>query len=165
MRGSLVIQVGIIRRPCVCHTEEAGCEIQKQQNEIQSEFLKSSLSPSACQTSSPVIDPSLSVASNIILLDVQMNGPSAQVTEKDALTEMNQHSYEICDSISARLVSDTTTTIDYTRYVNNYDIWWNSSQAMEKQRNIVHTSIPSRPITAAKVAHFLNHEISHLKPF
>ncbi|KIJ40892.1 hypothetical protein M422DRAFT_256075, partial [Sphaerobolus stellatus SS14] len=117
---------------------------------------------SAFHTPSPAIDPSLTIE-NVISQDVQLAGHYSSQAEVDALVEMNRHSYQISDSISARLVSDTTTSADYAQYVNNYDIWWDNFQAMEKQSNIAHTSTPSRPITAAKVAHFLNHEISRPK--
>ncbi|KIJ50007.1 hypothetical protein M422DRAFT_245796 [Sphaerobolus stellatus SS14] len=107
------------------------------------------------------IDPSLGSPYAISASAATSAVTSENVTLQDSLTAMNLQSYEIRDSISANLVSDTTTSVDYGHYLKNYDTWWYKFQYLEIQNNPGYISIPPRPITAAKVAHFLNHEIQH----
>ncbi|KAI0072908.1 hypothetical protein K474DRAFT_1711186 [Panus rudis PR-1116 ss-1] len=60
-------------------------------------------------------------------------------------------------------LSDKGTSKSYAQHVRNYMTWWSLYQQEENEKNPARILIPTEPITSAKVAMFLQHEISHPK--
>lgn len=80
-----------------------------------------------------------------------------------SLAELEVTSHAIRMALAAKEQSDKGTANSYTRHVNNYLKWWASYQAGECQQNPSRIPLPAEPITAAKVAMFLNYETTWLK--
>lgn len=73
----------------------------------------------------------------------------------DALEE---RSHAIRQAIAAEEQSDKETGVTYTRHVNNYQLWWDASQARLLLDDPFHTVIPALPIIPSKVTLFLEYE-------
>ena len=56
--------------------------------------------------------------------------------------------------------SDKGTGVAYARHVRNYGKWWDGYQASRLKEDPSWSQIPAFPITAAKAALFLDHEVS-----
>lgn len=59
--------------------------------------------------------------------------------------------------------SDKGTGIAYARHVQSYSEWWDGYQASRLEEDPSWSRIPTFPITAAKAALFLDHEVSRMK--
>jgi len=84
-------------------------------------------------------------------------------TLQESMAELRRTSYEIRDTVSADLVSDTSTEKNYRRYIDSYDSWWFGNEEAKRLDKPTYVCIPSRPIAATKVAHFLNYELRRPK--
>ena len=58
---------------------------------------------------------------------------------------------------------DKGTSVAYARHVQNYSRWWDGYQASRLEADPSWSQIPAFPITAAKAALFLDHEVSRMK--
>lgn len=57
----------------------------------------------------------------------------------------------------------TQTHRSYYRHVSNYEVFWEQLQRERRAADHAWTNIPAFPVTATKVAHFLQHELSREK--
>ncbi|KAI0073663.1 hypothetical protein K474DRAFT_1602967 [Panus rudis PR-1116 ss-1] len=80
-----------------------------------------------------------------------------------SLEELDLASHAARKEIVAHQQSDKGTSTAYSRHLANYLKWWATYQADEDKKNPARVAIPAEPITAAKVAMFLQHESSRPK--
>ncbi|KAI0073131.1 hypothetical protein K474DRAFT_261907 [Panus rudis PR-1116 ss-1] len=84
-------------------------------------------------------------------------------TLQASLADLELASHNVRREIVEQQQSDKGTSKSYARHVRNYMTWWSLYQQEENEKNPARIPIPAEPITAAKVAMFLQHEISRPK--
>lgn len=111
------------------------------------------------------IDPALAIpsASNMPAPPIANSASGDTWTLERSMEEIEQASFTIRDDVSFARMSDTTTNPNYFRYVSDYDTWWLTTESQKSKNNPGYVCVPARPITAAKVAHFLNYELHRPK--
>jgi hypothetical protein len=80
-----------------------------------------------------------------------------------AILEANSHTVRLRHV--RQVQGDKGTGDTYERCVNGYERWWSSDQLRQRELDPEWTLIPVFPVTPAKVAMFLEHEITHEKVF
>jgi hypothetical protein len=101
--------------------------------------------------------PSVSCSSLIPLQVPQPDGVPVSYTALDAAT----HAFRL-----AQVQQDHEskgTGVSYSRHIRHYAEFWDSYQVECRQKNPGHISIPTFPVTAAKVAMFLQQESTREK--
>ncbi|KAJ6533858.1 hypothetical protein DFH09DRAFT_970435, partial [Mycena vulgaris] len=78
-----------------------------------------------------------------------------------ALLESESHALRL--QSQAKEQEDKGTFKTYRRHFGSYQIWWDLSEAKKVSQNPHLVAIPALPITAAKVAMFLQYESSREK--
>ncbi len=92
--------------------------------------------------------------------------PAGQASDCDgagslAYIEAASHEARIRRAAAER--DDKGTGIAYARHVQNYSEWWDGYQSSRLLEDPSWSQIPAFPITAAKAALFLDHEVSRMK--
>ncbi|KAJ7201443.1 hypothetical protein C8J57DRAFT_1102934, partial [Mycena rebaudengoi] len=80
-----------------------------------------------------------------------------------ALTLLEAESHAIRLQSQVKEQEDKGTSKTYGRHLTSYQNWWDSSEADKVSKNPQVVAIPALPITAAKVAMFLQYESTREK--
>lgn len=84
-------------------------------------------------------------------------------TIQDSLSAMVDETHMNRLSLRAEMTAGKGTESAYLRHVKNYEKFMVADQAARVQHNPLWTSVPAHPITATKVAAFLQHETTRTK--
>jgi hypothetical protein len=103
-----------------------------------------------------------STSSSTNLLDPQ---PALSSPERllQSMKVLEAGSHELRLRISAQEQSDKGTEPAYQRHLKNYLAWWANDQAARTTQDPTWKEVPSLPITATKVAWFLEYETTREK--
>jgi hypothetical protein len=103
-----------------------------------------------------------STSSSTNLLDPQ---PALSSPERlqQSMKVLEAGSHELRLRISAQEQSDKGTEPACQRHLKNYLAWWANDQAAQKTQDPMWKEVPSLPITATKVAWFLEYETTREK--
>ncbi len=71
---------------------------------------------------------------------------------------MTQETHARCLALEDSMASETGTQVAYARHLKSYETWWNSDQSRRREEDSTLDHIPPHPITATKVALFLEFE-------
>jgi hypothetical protein len=82
---------------------------------------------------------------------------------KRSHTALEEQSQQIRLQMVAREQNDKQTKRTYLRHYHHYLAWWESSQAEVAREDPTRRALPALPITPAKVALFMNHEVTREK--
>lgn len=111
---------------------------------------------------------------DIISQSLSISPEELEALSKPLLTspERLQHAYQTLENetqtnrlkLAEKTQADKQTAATYARHYGSYTIWWDSDQAARVKSNPDEISaIPALPITAAKVAMFLEYESTRQK--
>ncbi|KAI0071523.1 hypothetical protein K474DRAFT_1606805 [Panus rudis PR-1116 ss-1] len=84
-------------------------------------------------------------------------------TLQDSMDELELRSHNVRREVATKQQADKGTSKSYSRHLKNYLTWWSTYQQEETRKNPVRIPIAAEPIMVAKVAMFLQHEISRPK--
>jgi hypothetical protein len=103
-----------------------------------------------------------STSSSTNLLDLQ---PALSSPERlqQSMRVLEAGSHELRLRISAQEQSDKGTEPAYQRHLMNYLAWWANDQAARTAQDSTWKEVPSLPITATKMAWFLEYETTREK--
>jgi hypothetical protein len=76
---------------------------------------------------------------------------------------LEEETRQIHQELVTREQSDKQTRRTYQRRYESYLRWWEASQAEVAREDATRRALPALPITAAKVARFLSHEMTREK--
>jgi len=82
---------------------------------------------------------------------------------KRSYRALEEETQQIHQDLVEREQSDKQTRRTYQRRYENYVRWWEASQAELEREDSTRRALPALPITAAKVARFLSHEMTREK--
>jgi hypothetical protein len=89
--------------------------------------------------------------------------PASDGADASSLAYIEAASHEARIRRAAAERDDKGTGVAYARHVQNYSTWWDGYQARRLEADSSWSQIPAFPITAAKAALFLDHEVSRMK--
>lgn len=80
-----------------------------------------------------------------------------------SLTRLDDESHLNRLALQREMVEGKGTEEAYARHLKSYAAFWDMFQAQNMAKDPSWTEVPAHPITAAKVAHFLQHEAQRNK--
>lgn len=89
--------------------------------------------------------------------------PLEELGLKHSLARLEAESHAVRLRQSRAVQNDSQTGPSYARHLTHYRLWWESDQARRHAAEPEYTIIPPFPVTAAKVAMFLEYETTREK--
>jgi hypothetical protein len=89
--------------------------------------------------------------------------PKPSLGLQASLATLEAETQAACLALTKQVQGDKSTGITYQRHVDSYEKWWLRYQAQRRDDDAKWTAIPAFPITASKVAEFLQYECTHEK--
>ena len=97
------------------------------------------------------------------MLSTSQTSSSFTAHHRDELSALEEESHQTRLAIQASITSGKGTEVAYSRHVKNYEDWWVQDQGRRMSEDSRWKEIPAHPITAAKVAIFLQYETTRPK--
>jgi hypothetical protein len=120
----------------------------------------------SCLPSGPVPPPSYSmfgVHSDLVRLTPASSVPLEELGLTHSLARLEAESHTMRLRQLRAVQNDSQTGPSYARHLTHYQVWWEPDQAVCCAREPGFTPIPHFPVTAAKVAMFLEYETTREK--